>query len=50
MHGHIKIPVRSEVWVREVDKFHKDTPKLWKPCSYDGTAVDHGPLLTNKET
>ncbi len=44
------IPVGSEVAIGKFDPPQEHAAKLGNPGSDDGPAVDHGPLLANKET
>ena len=43
-------PVRSEEWIRKLHASEKQASELGQACSNDGSTVDHGTLLTNKET
>ena len=47
--GRGEIPVRSEIGVGQLQPLADHAPKLWYACSDDGTTVNHGTLLANKE-
>ena len=44
-----EIPVRSEIGVGQLQPLAEHAFELWYACSNDGTTVNHGTLLANKE-